>query len=540
MVSTHLAPLPGDPTSLKNVAVRYQSVAEAIMASATKLDALSHHGSVGKSVEQLRADAHGTASHIRTAQPRYNETAIALFEFAVKLTDAQAQANSAISTVSSQNDHLSNLKYVRRSREEDRIAAYANPERQDEEDAISREIRNIDSQIDQAHHRISVATNDYNSAELDRDRAVKAAIARINPVLNELNDRARDYVRAAVEAVQDFVAMVAKWIDEVLLPIIAAILVVIAAIVLILVALALLLVLLNIIALIVMVTWPILVMIALIIVDYLKYAIEKEKNAPTPEMIRVPRPQHKGTDQAPVDRGNYENTLAENALLDGWGGRDSTFVEVIKVVGEDGVTRWRVILPSTQDWEWLSGFVGGDWANLNDQGALNGLSADAILMLFPELQTAYERAVRDSMLQAGIQPNDPVMISGWSLGGIVAGKLAADTNDQFNVQAIFVAGSPIDNLNIPPSVSVISIQHHGDVVPMTDLTPGRNSDHWVTISEDPPAGKSAHSADSYGETARNYVDGKAGDPRIDNIREHQSDFYSKNEERFLYEGQEKR
>jgi len=58
-----------------------------------------------------------------------------------------------------------------------------------------------------------------------------------------------------------------------------------------------------------------------------------------------------------------------------------------------------------------------------------------------------------------VGPDDPVMLTGWSQGGIMAGTLASDPDCAFNIQAIFVSGAPIDAMNIPDSVSVLSVQH---------------------------------------------------------------------------------
>ena len=547
-MSATLTPLPGDPVSLKSVATRYESVAQAILRAAGRLDALSQDNSEGKAVGRLREDAHGTSGDIRKAQPRYHETALALVEFAVRLTDAQSKANNAIASADSQQGQLSTLNRVKQSREEDRLTAIMNRSGQDELDTINREIRQLESQIGQVEHDVSQAVASYSTAVEDRERAVQAAIARITPVLHELDDRARDYVRAAAEAVEDFVATVAEWVDKVLLPILQTIVSIVEALVRVIVVLAFVLLIIAVLAALVgpllLVGLAVLATIAVLIAAYVTYVIVKEATTPTPEMIKrlLPR-QEGGPSGSGVDssaRTDYENALAEDAFLDSMGGEESTYVEVVKVVGDDGVTRWRVILPSTQDWEWMHGAMEGHWDPRGDGGAINDLGSNVALMAAPEVQAAYERAVRRAMVDAGVQPGDPVMLVGWSQGGILAGKLAADTSDEFNVQAIFVAGAPIDHMNIPPSVSVMSIQHNGDIVPQLDLTAGRNSANWVTIAEDPPTDKPPHNAGSYRETASKYVEGDSVTPEVAAVRDKQSIFFSKREAvPLLYQFKEK-
>jgi pimeloyl-ACP methyl ester carboxylesterase len=71
------------------------------------------------------------------------------------------------------------------------------------------------------------------------------------------------------------------------------------------------------------------------------------------------------------------------------------------------------------------------------------------------------------MQQAGVGPDDPVMLVGFSQGGIMAGHLAAYNSD-YNWDAVVVAGAPIDSMPIPSSTTVVSVQHDGDLVPRLD------------------------------------------------------------------------
>ena len=75
------------------------------------------------------------------------------------------------------------------------------------------------------------------------------------------------------------------------------------------------------------------------------------------------------------------------------------------------------------------------------------------------------------MAAAKIDPADPVMLVGFSQGGIMAGHLAANRQGDFNIQGILVVGSPIDHMQIPSGVNVVSIQHTFDPVPRLEGRP---------------------------------------------------------------------
>lgn len=194
-------------------------------------------------------------------------------------------------------------------------------------------------------------------------------------------------------------------------------------------------------------------------------------------------------DTAEREFGNAEGTDAE------------TVVKITKIGSDDGVVRWRVALPSTQ--EWRTTFLLGD-----DAGATNDVESNLALMLAPTLRTQYERAVLDAMAQAGVAPDDPVMLVGFSQGGIMAAHLAAYNSD-YDWSVAVVSGAPIDNMPIPARTTVISVQHRGDPVHLLDAGLGGigapvQREHWTTIVAPPatPGGGigHAHSARVYATT----------------------------------------
>lgn len=536
---TSFTPLPGNAARLQSYGASYGQIAESIADIASRLKSLATDTlSQGESIDALAERGGVVAVDVSKAQKRYNTTALAIVEFSVALAEAQADANEAISANSSGTSTLSTYRYQYDILEQDRLTALSAGASQAEIDDINYDLRQLDTKIDNVEYSISQAATKYNNAEADRQAAVKAAIARINPALDALNDGFGDYVRSAWESVGDFLAAIAQWITDVLLPIIDTIVRVVLAVVLIIVIAVVVIAVLFLLGPLAWLLIPLVVIVAAFLASYIIATVVKSAFQPTPEMTQITLPPKK------AGKGDYEGEhqqtqdVMEDAYLDSMGGNDSTVIEVIKVVGEDGVVRWRVILPSTQDWEFLNGALEGKPNPKGDQGGFNDFGSNTMLMLTPAQEAAYQRAVRQAMLDAGVGPHDPVMMVGWSQGGILAGRFAENTSDEFNVTAIFVAGSPIDGMKIPSTVDVISVQHTNDIVHKLDVVgPPPPSDNWYTIQANPQAGQADHSAVSYAKTA-DYAISNSTSGQLDYIHQKQQVFYTGTETTYVYEGSE--
>lgn len=188
-----------------------------------------------------------------------------------------------------------------------------------------------------------------------------------------------------------------------------------------------------------------------------------------------------------------------NGYADSMGGEDRTAVDIKKIIGADGVERWVVALPSTQDWNALRVLFGGEFADtLKDYPATNDLDTNVALMLMdnPHLATTYERGVLQAMTDAGAKPGDNVIYTGFSQGGIMAANLASNPNNPYTVDGIITNGSPIETFNIPRDVKVLSFGHQSDVVHMLDGSPLTGQDkinqltkgHQAYILPNPPNG----------------------------------------------------
>ncbi|HVX07414.1 hypothetical protein [Humibacter sp.] len=179
--------------------------------------------------------------------------------------------------------------------------------------------------------------------------------------------------------------------------------------------------------------------------------------------------------------------------------------------------RWIVQFPSTQTWHPRAGT------------APNDLTADFVALSMHE--TTLTRAGLVAMRQAGIRPGEPVLVAGFSLGGMVATQVADVSERQgFTVTRLVTAGSSIGRYRLPREVRVLSLEHVLDTVPRlegrenpiiverrhadgtradADVVVGRRGDRpaeWLTVKAGPPLPRgyriaTTHHSPSYAETA---------------------------------------
>lgn len=144
-----------------------------------------------------------------------------------------------------------------------------------------------------------------------------------------------------------------------------------------------------------------------------------------------------------------------------------------------------VNIPGTEHW-WPD--AGDNPLDLTGNAALAGsagwsagaeATADAIAQLFT---------------QHDLPPDTPLLLNGHSQGGMIATGLAADEGfaGQFRVSHVMTVGAPVDNFEVPGSISQLHIQHRADLVPRIDagglFSPGgpARSGSITTITLDRP------------------------------------------------------
>ncbi|WP_285113771.1 hypothetical protein [Leifsonia sp. fls2-241-R2A-40a] len=190
---------------------------------------------------------------------------------------------------------------------------------------------------------------------------------------------------------------------------------------------------------------------------------------------------------------------------------DRADVGVVRIVelSAPGGRRWMVQLASTKSWHPRAG------------AAPNDLTAD--LLIGAGRLPAYTDGALQTMREAGILPGEPVLLAGFSLGGMVAAQLAAATVDAgMDVTHLVVAGSPLGRIAVPESVSVLALEHVLDPVPRIEgrenpvRVEGRG--RFLTVKARPPLSVgfrigALHQSTAYADTAA-AVEADPPDPRV--------------------------
>lgn len=189
-------------------------------------------------------------------------------------------------------------------------------------------------------------------------------------------------------------------------------------------------------------------------------------------------------------------------------------VRIVEVATPDGGTAYVVQIPGTQEWGLTAG---SDPSDLTTNLTLEAHHDAALL-----------DGVAAAMRQAGIGPEDPVMLTGHSQGGIAAAAFAASSEHagDFAITHVVTGGSPIARIPIPASVQVLSLEHLQDPVPRLEGDPNPDRPNHTTVLRDldgiatSPVG--AHASDHYADTGDLVM--TSDDPSIVAFRESSAHF----------------
>jgi hypothetical protein len=152
-------------------------------------------------------------------------------------------------------------------------------------------------------------------------------------------------------------------------------------------------------------------------------------------------------------------------------------VVITKVKGADGTERWIVNIPGTEPSRPL-GPTGFD----TDVATLAAATSRGE-------QAELSRAIVAAMDAAGVDDSGlDVMLSGHSLGGMVAADIASDPSlvRAFHITAITTQGSPIAHYPVDASVEVLAFEHDQDPIPQLDGANNPHRDGWTTVSVTSP------------------------------------------------------
>lgn len=170
---------------------------------------------------------------------------------------------------------------------------------------------------------------------------------------------------------------------------------------------------------------------------------------------------------------NVEGLMLAAAQVDNLGKKEEAVIRITTTM-VDGEPHYTVVIPSTQE--------GNPYANGSTP---NDFTSDVHAMSAGD-QTALAQATYAAMAQAQIPPGAPVMLVGFSLGGITAGAIAACDSD-YDTQQVVTGGSPIANFDIPSSTSVLSLEARQDPVAILDGRLNPDVEGRTTIRADAPS-----------------------------------------------------
>ncbi len=508
-----LTPPGGDAAALAASVDRYEATERAIGSAADELMRVVMEGD-SVSIDALNDKARTASGHLSQAHVRYQGTRAALRSYTVDLVSFHTEATAAIEREQAArqeaheaNEDLTDAAHHARS-------AAMNPQDQATIDHWQVQAYLARHRRDVAEDTMAAAEFEYYKAADALEQAAQRAIALIEVAFDGTNDSRMDRLKNALADVVSFLSSLTNWVADffkaALQLIVEAVAIFVAAVLLAIAVVALIALLVVVlaatIALIVNVIVGVLVTVVfLLIVGAVVYDVATEWGVDDLARIRMvlaglavacpalgyfllKRIQGELSKPAPkvalldpgsvVDHDASKLTVQEQALadletnepdsvddflwqaeaVDTIGGGAQTVVDIAKIVQEDGTVSWIVTLPSTKDWVVPS-----------DQGATNDLDADLVLLAFPELKSQYEKAVMDAMAQAGIGEGEPVLLTGWSLGGILAGHLAQTGAGGYDYAGLVVAGAPIDHMSISANVPVIQVKHTTDPVHRADM-----------------------------------------------------------------------
>ena len=439
----------GRPAELETRARRLQSTAEAIERAAEALRDLVDD-QVSKSTDGVRDSAEEAANGLRRANRRYSGTASALTTFAVELGPVQERARAAVDDADMHQDRIYRLQGDLGDLNNEIVQAEAAGQ---STDGLRDDLLSASSDIAASNRHIEDARAVLREAREQIWDAADRAIREIETAIEHGADSFGDNWDQFWGGVGDVLSAVGEWLSAVLTPVVEWLMQALSALVSELVVLLMMVVAVVLVGLVFIAFGPIgLVVLGLALAaGIIALAVSEQAGAP---QLRDSKTE---TTKDAQEARDYQGLMAQLARQDEHGKDALTEIRVVAVHDEFGnIVSWRVQTPSTQN-----------WGPFNTDGAMNDLRTDLMLSLFPEMRTQDEEAVWQAMTDAGVFESDaPIMFTGWSLGGMMAGEMATDPRVAERVESVFVAGSAIDKhySDMPDGVRVTQIKNGLDPV----------------------------------------------------------------------------
>ena len=494
----------GRPTELETRARRLQTTAEAIERAADALrDLVDDQRS--EATDALEASATEAAAGLRRARRRYGGTATALTTYAVELGPIQATARAAVDDADFHEARANRLQGDLDDLNNDITLAEAEGT---STDALYEELWSTSDGAAYSAGQVEAARRTLTQARQDIWDAANRAIDAIETAIEHGADSFGDDWNQFWDGVGDFFEMVGEWASQVLSVVVDALMELLSALVSVLVVIAILLAAALVVGLLFVLFGAIglLVLGGLLAAALLTLAIAEMVGSPQRTGSRTEDTSPTGDPEKDaaldeLEARDYQGLMADLAQQDANGLDAETEIRVVAIRDAAGnIVSWRIQLPSTQN-----------WSVTNTDGALNDVRADVMLSMFPGVPTQYEEAVWDAMTDAGVFESDaPIMFTGWSLGGMMAGELATNPRVADRVESVFTAGSAIDKhySDMPPDVRVTQINNGIDPVHTLELL-GLDPIDYVRFDGDwqtyRPLTTPMHDAAMYGAEAERYL-----------------------------------
>lgn len=179
---------------------------------------------------------------------------------------------------------------------------------------------------------------------------------------------------------------------------------------------------------------------------------------------------------APRGVGDLVTHLQQLSRLSGPGHPEHNGTIAVQTLSApDGSVRHVLLLPGTDDMTTRPWTRDGD---VRDMGVNLELAAGA-----PD---DYTRGVLDALAQAGVGPDEPVLVAGHSQGGTAAARLLEGAADHgYALTHAVVLGAPVAAVGgYPTGARLLALEQRGDVVPLLDGGPNPDSRQQVTVGFD--------------------------------------------------------
>lgn len=201
-------------------------------------------------------------------------------------------------------------------------------------------------------------------------------------------------------------------------------------------------------------------------------------------------------------------------------------VSVQRLDHADGRRSWVVRVPGTQ--------------HASVRGGRVPFDMETNLRLVAGRTDDVSQATIAAMREAGVRRGEPVLLAAHSLGGMAAMAVASDATvrQEFTVEAVVTAGSPVAGFDLPDDVVALHLEHEQDHVPSADGGPNPDAPNRTTVrvdlGESPSEAQrrsvgdvvAVHSADMYAATAE----------RVDGLRHPSLDRFERAATRVLGDG----